>query len=387
MTWINYGSKAIKEIYYWNPWVYDGNRNYTSIKAVYYWSKKIRPASVPEVYYSDEAFAEYQSLVDSVWSVQFVDTGKRFRFNYWVYIWNRTALDFMYGSNVMRTINLDTLTSTSKTLSVTMPSDRDLTIYYFWDNRILTPRWILDFSWNVITAFSYDWIVPWLPWVVRAHSWLDIYKGIVTWDNISFTKVWTSSADQYVWNICYSRLWAYLMNSDDSQWSWYSAYVNPTTNVVTSFPANTEHSRSAHAVSWPDWNLYRYLIRNAGWGRIQRVTTVSWDVLWTSLSTAWLAYGDRRWKFLWNIVSWWMNSSNWTWAWYWSTSYFVSTSWDVTKVQDNAFAYDTWVQTCLWFIDENWWIYPKTYKWWSWVILKTDKTFTNLNWKNPYLWR
>lgn len=352
------------------------------IKRIYIGTDLIWPARW-EWYYSDKNREEYQSLVNSIGSIQFIDTGKRFRFKNWVYIWDRTALDFDWTT--MRTINLDTLTIASFKSSTISGKVR-----YFWDNRILTRMWIADFEWNMITAFSttYNSITPWLPWVVWANSWYDIYKWVVDWDNVTFTKVWTWLTDQSVWWMFYWRLWAYLINYHDNSWSGNSSYINPESWAITNFWAwSSSNWRIWISVSWPDWKLYRKCRRNIWWWLMQKIWTWNEWIVWSSLSTNRNDYWNRWWKFLWNIVSWWMNSSNWTWNWYWSNNYFIATDWTLTKVQDNAFAYDTNIEAQNWFIDENGRLYPVTSWWWSWVILKTDKTFTNLSWWNPYLWR
>lgn len=330
-------------------------------------------------FYSDKNYNEYIQLVWDTWSIQFVDTWKRFRFNYAVYIWNRTAIDFNWST--MRTINLDTLTVTSsKSSSITWR------VWYIWNNRILTKNWIIDFDWNTITSFSYNSVTPGDNWIIWANSWYDIYKWILNWDSVTFTKIWTSWTDQWAWEMNYWYLWAYLLNGNDTSWSWLSAYVNPSTNQITNFWWES-NSRQRMWFVMPDWKMYRLAIRNNWWWRMQKIwTTWEW-LVWNSLSTSWLAYWSRWWKFLWNIVSWWMNSNNWQWNWYWSNNYFINTNWNLSLVQSNAFAYDTNIYTNYWFIDENWWIYPMTSWWGSWVIFKTNKTFTNLNWKNPYLYR
>lgn len=340
----------------------------------------------PNYYYSEANFQEYQDLVTDIWSINFVDSWSRFRFNYGVYIWNRTALDFQQNSNTMRTINLDNLTSTSKTLSVTMPNNW-LRIRYFWNNRILTPSWILDFQWNVISSFSYTSVVPWEPWVVWANSWYDIYKGVVDWDNITFTKIWTSWTDQGSWYMYYWHLGAYLTNGNDTQWSWYSAYVNPSTNAISNFTWWSKSRRSNDSFAGPDWKLYRWAFRYNWWWRFQKIWT--WDewFVGNSNSTSWSAYWDRYVHFLWNFVSWWMNSSNGTWSGYGSNNYYIDTSWNMTLLTQEATPYDTSIHWDVWFIDEKWYIYPLTSWWWSGVILKTNKTFTDLPWRNPYLFR
>lgn len=385
----------------WEIWLYDlaNNQFYTNawtgtfikwarvlpdcrIKRIYLGTDLIWPARW-NGYYSDKNREEYQSLVNSIGSIQFIDTGKRFRFKNWVYIWDRTALDFDWTT--MRTINLDTLTVTSSKSSTISGKVR-----YFWNNRILTKMWIADFEWNMITAFSttYNSITPWLPWVVWTNSWYDIYKWVVDWDNVTFTKVWTWLTDQSVWWMFYWRLWAYLINYHDNSWSGNSSYIDPESWAITNFWAwSSSNWRIWISVSWPDWKLYRKCRRTIWWWLMQKIWTWNEWIVWTSLSTSRNDYWNRWWKFLWNIVSWWMNSSNWTWNWYWSNNYFIATDWTLTKVQDNAFAYDTNIEAQNWFIDENGRLYPVTFWWWSWVILKTDKTFTNLNWKNPYLWR
>ena len=366
---------------WWETWMVI--KHIWNVKEVYVGTTKVWPEEKWDYYYSDDSFNEYQSLVDSVGSVQFVDTWRRFRFNDWVYIWNRTALDFNWTT--MRTINLDTLTmASSKSSSI---SGR---VWYFWDNRILTRMWIADFDGNMITTFSttYNSITPWLPWVVWANSWFDIYKWIVDWDNITFTKVGTWWTDQWAWWMFYWKLWAYLINNHDTSWSWYSSYIDPESWAITNFWAwSSQRWRIEMSVSWPDWKLYRKCRRTIWWWLMQKIWTWNEWIVWNSLSTSRNDYWNRWWKFLWNIVSWWMNSNNWTWNWYWSNNYFIATDWTLTKVQDNAFAYDTGISWHEWFIDENGRYYPLTYWWWSWVILKTDKTFTDLNWKNPYLWR
>lgn len=353
------------------------------IKKIYLGTDLIRPKY--DVYYSDKNREEYQSLVNSVGSVQFVDTGRRYRFGgNCCYIWNRIAVNITWWTTFNK-VNLDTLTVASTT---TISMSIWWRIWNFWDNRILTRSWILDFDWNVITNFwtTYTTITPWLTWVVWANNGFDIYKWIVDWDNITFTKIWTSPTDQSVGQIHYWRLWAYLFNWNDNSWSWNSAYVNPETNAISTV-AWWSSSRQVRGVAWADGKEYRCATRYNGFGKLQKVWTASEWFVWNSLSTSWSSYWVRFWKFLWNIVSGWMNSNNWTGNWYWSNSYFIGTDWTLTLAQSNAFAYDTSIFTSFWFIDENGRIYPNTAWWWTWVILKTNKTFTDLNWRNPFLWR
>lgn len=350
-------------------------------KNVYLWDHQQIWPDKDDFWYSEDNYAEYQSLVNSVWSVQFQDSGKRYRFNSAIYIWDRTAINFNWTT--MSKVNLDTLTTTSsKTISVQISSRPR----YFGENRILTDKWILDFDGNIITSFSYNRVTPWLPWVVRANSGYDIYKGVVNWDNITFTKIGTWWTDQNAWWMNYWYLWAYLLNENDNSWSWNSSYINPSTDAISNI-AWGSNSRQNEGFAWPDGKLYRAAIRTNWRGMYQKIWTASEWFVWDSLGTAWLSYGRRFIHFLGNFVSWWMNSNNWTGNGYGSNNYFIDTSWTLTKVQTNALAYDTEILWYYWFIDENWWIYPATGGGWSWVILKTDKTFTNLNWKNPYLWR
>ena len=350
------------------------------IKNIYLW--EYAPPEPDDIWYSDDNYAEFQDLVNSIWSVQFVDSWKRYRFNNACYIWNRRAVNV--NGSTFSVVDIDNLSVVSSTS--TTANDR---IWYFWDNRILTRVWILDFQGNVVTSFStnFNSVCLWLPWVVWASdSSYNIYKWTVDWDNISFTKVGTWWTDQSVWGMYYGRLWAYLINQNDTSWSWYCTYVNPSTSWLTNFQYTTDW-RWASAIAGADWKLYRLISRDWCFGKFQKIWTWSEWTVWDCLSTNWTQYWLRVWKFLWNIVSWWMNSSNGTGNWYWSNNYFVNTSWTLSKVQTNAFAYDTNVNWFYWFIDENWWLYPTTYWWWSGVILKTDKTFTDLPWRNPYLWR
>lgn len=355
--------------------------DWVKIKKVYIGTEQVRPKVSHASYYSEEHWNEFQSLVSSVGSVQFQDSTKRFRFQNWCYIWNRIAVDVDWSN--FRKINLDTLSVVS-----TVSTTANGRIWYFGDNRILTRVWILDFNWTVITSFSqsFNSITPWLPGVVRANVSYDIYKWIVDWDNITFTKVGTWWSDQSAWQMSYWRLWAYLINYNDTSGSWNSSYVNPSTNAITNFTW-WDNSRQDLSVSWSDWKLYRIAVRNNGFWKLQKIWTWSEWFVGSSLSTNWTQYWRRFGKFLWNIVSWGMNTSSGTWNWYWSNSYFIATDWTLTLAQSNAFAYDTNIYGQNWFIDENWWLYPSTGGGWSGVILKTDKTFTNLNWKNPYLWR
>lgn len=334
-----------------------------------------------DFYYSDANYQEFQNLITDIGSVQFSDTWLRFRFNNWVYMWNRIAYDFDWST--MRAIDLDTLTVISS-----KSSDINWRVRYFWDWKILTRSWIIDTDWNYITQFAntFNSITPWNTWVVRAHIDYDIYKWIVNWNNITFTKIWTSLTDQWVGCMNYWYLWAYLLNGNDTSWWWNSSYINPETDIITNI-SWWNNSRQAQWFCCADWKMYRYAIRTNYRWRFQKIWTSNEWFVWESLSSNWLARWNRYWKFLWNIVSWWMNTNNWTWNWYWSNNYFVQLDWTMNKVQNNAFPYDTWVESRAWFIDEKWIIYPHTWWWWSWVILKTDKTFTNLNWKNPYLWR
>lgn len=349
------------------------------VKEIYLWTTKVRP-EVKDFWFSDKNFTELQSLVNSTGSVQFQDTWRRYRFNWACYIWNRTAINFNWTT--MYTVNIDTLTATSKTISVNI-SDRP---WYFWENRILTHRWLLDLNWNVITSFSYDSITPWLPWVVWANSGFNIYKWTVNGDSITFTSVGTWWTDQGSWSMYYWNLWAYLINVNDTKWSGYSSYINPSTNAITNFTwwANW---RFPGSYAWCDGKLYRWTCRSNWWWRFQKIWT--WDewFVWDSLSTSWSLYGGRELHFLGNYVSWWMNSNNWTGNGYGSNSYFITTSWTLTKVQTNALAYDSSIGGVSWFVDENWWIYPGTSWGGTWVILKTDKTFSNFPRRNPYLWR
>lgn len=358
---------------------------WNKIQRIYVGSNLVRPKEKYDVYYSDKNREEYQSLVNSVGSVQFVDTGKRYRFGgNCCYIWNRIAVNITWWTTFNK-VNLDTLTVASTT---TISMSIWWRIWNFWDNRILTRSWILDFDWNVITDFwtTYTSITPWLTWVVWANNGFDIYKWIVDWDNITFTKIWTSPTDQNAGQIHYWRLWVYLFNWNDNSWSWNSAYVNPETNAISTV-AWWSSSRQVRGVAWADGKEYRCATRYNGFGKLQKVWTASEWFVWNSLSTSWTSYWVRFWKFLWNIVSGWMNSNNWTGNWYWSNSYFIGTDWTLTLAQSNAFAYDTGVYPFSWFIDENGRIYPNTSWWWTWVILKTNKTFTDLNWRNPFLWR
>jgi len=337
-------------------------------------------------YYSNENYLEFQWLVDSVWSVQFVDSWERYRFNSACYIWNRIAVNI--SGTTMTKVDLDTLTVTE---TITLSQSPTWRIWYFWNNRILTNKGIIDFDWDFKSTFSYDNITVWDTWVVWSNSWADIYKWTVNWDTISFTKVWSwRSGSSLYWRwITYWNLWAYLLISWENN-SETDTYINPSTSSVSSFSSPNAGSlwNWGLAVAWADGKLYRIMARDNGWWRLQKIWTQNEWVVWDSLGTTWwIAYWGRFWKFLWNIVSWNMNTNNWTWNWLWSNSYFINTSWTLTKVQTNAFAYDTNVYLSNWFIDEKWWLYPQTSWWWSWVILKTDKTFNNLNWSNPYLFR
>lgn len=344
--------------------------------------KQVRPKSKTEdFYFSGNNFNEFQGLVDDIGSIQFVDTWLRFRFNPWVYVWNRVAIDFDWST--MRKINLDTLSVIS-----TASSNVDWQVWYFWDGRILTRKWIIDTDWTYITQFAstFDSVSPWDTWVVWANIGYDIYKWEVNWDNITFSKIWTWWTDQMSGWMCYWYLWAYLLNYNDTYWGWYSSYVNISNDNISNF-SWWSNSRDVDGCAWADWKLYRLCVRDNWWWRLQKIWTWNEWFVWTSLNTWWTAYWRRYVKFLWNIVSWWMNSNNWTWNWYWSNNYFIDSSWNLSLVQYNALAYDTEIRTKYWFIDEKWYIYPHTWWWWSWVILKTDKIFTDLNRKNPYLWR
>lgn len=351
---------------------------------------QIRPSATPswwEFYYSDDSWQEFLSVTNSTWSIQFQDSWERFRFYYWVYIWNRTALDFNWYT--MRTIDLDSFTYTSDTIDLNINSR----VWYFWNNRILTSKWILDYSWNVIQEFSiaFNSITPWLPWTVWANDGFDIYKWTVSGDSIIFTYVGTSETDQYVGQMSYGRLWAYLFNGNDSVWDWKSSYVNPSTDSITTIstysPGTTFGSRLRFAYSWQDGNMYRQTIRYYWWWAMEKVSNEhEWYVWWESLSDAWRAFWTRCCKFLWNIAVWGMNTNWGTWIWYWSNNYYIDSEW-ATVVQSNPLAYDSYIIWYDWFIDEKWYIYPRTDDGWNWVILKSDATFSNLNWKNPYLWR
>jgi len=367
-------------------------------KVMYNWVQ-IRPSSTPptptwwDFYYSEDNWQEYQSLINSIWSVQFEDSWKRFRFTYPVYIWNRTALDFnWYFINI---VDLDDFTYTTTTSELNITSR----VWYFWDNRILTSKWIFDFSWNVVTTFStaFNSITPWRTGTVWANNWYDIYKWVVSGDNITFTFVWTSEPDQWPWQMSFGRMWAYLFNGNDTgDTSRHSSYINPSTNEITTIttpePTNLvpwvwKWSRVQEAVSWPDGNMYRKLTRVYWRWALEKVSDEHEGfVAEDSLSKEWLAYWTRFWKFLWNIVSWGMDRQNSTWNWYWSNNYYITSN-GYSIAQTNAFAYDSNVRLDEWFIDEQWYLYPHTSWWWTWVILKTDATFSNLNWANPYLWR
>lgn len=343
---------------------------------------QVRPDNLNDFWYSDYNRKKYQSLVNSIWSVQFQDTWKRYRFNSACYIWNRIAVNV--NGNTMTKVNLDTLTVTQ---TVTLARTPEWRIWYFWDDRILTSQGIMDFNWNFVSTFSYRTVAPWLPWIVWAHDTsYRIYKWVVEWDNITFTYVGTWWYDQSIWIMCYWRLWAYLINSNDTSWNWNSTYVNPSTDTLTNFTW-WSRGRCANAVAWADGKLYRNTMRDNWWWRLQKIWTTDEWFVWDTLSTVWTAYWNRFGKFLWNIVTWWMNVNNGTWAGYWSNNYYIDTSWNLTKVQTDAFAYDSGIWLDYGFIDENWLLYPSTWWWWTWVILKTDKTFTNLNWRNPFLWR
>lgn len=360
-------------------WDWDCIITATTVDWWYTASCTVTTKSVPPVYFSEANFNEYQNLVDTIWSVNFCDTGCRFRFNNWVYIWNRTALDFNWST--MRKINLDTLAVTcSKSSTI------NWRVRYFWDNRILTRNWIADFDWNIINSFTYCSITPWDECIVWANCNYDIYKWVVNWDCITFTKVGTWWSDQSVWGMFYWHCGAYLLNSNDTKWSCNSSYINPTTNALSNFTW-AANGRWATAVAWADWKEYRMVTRCNWFGRLQKIWTWNEWIVWDALCYTRTQYWTRFGKFLWNVVSGGMWSNNWTGNWYWSNNYFINTNWTLTKVQTNAFAYDTNINWQSWFIDEKWRLYPSTSWWWSWVILKTNCTFTDLNRQNPYLWR
>lgn len=350
-----------------------------------------------DVYYSNRNYEEYQNLVESIWSVQFIDTGSRFRFTYPCYIWNRTALDFNWTN--MRTIDLDSLTVTS-----TKSSSINGRVRYFWDNRILTRLWVADFEGNIITSFSYDEVTPGLPWEVRAKSWSTIYIWAVDGDSITFTQVGTITDFYRSWCIRYARLWLYYAPSvdywsDSKKWWWtlFDAQTHAKTYLSLADYDNYNSMNPAWG-AWPDGKYYQMWHRNSWSSEESLAVSRRWKLhkLWTTdewlvgssvSNNSWLAYGDRFWHFLWNFVAWGMNSNNGTGNWYCSNSYYINTQGTATLVQSNAFAYDSTINSIDWFIDEKWWIYPRTSWWGSGVILKTDKTFENLNWRNPYLFR
>ena len=386
------------------PWLYDlaNNGFYTNsgtgefkypaqfwkITHIYLGTNLIRPKqSSMDFYYSDDNWSEYQSLVSSVWSVQFVDTWKRYRFNNPCYIWNRTIVN-VNGSTFSK-INVDTLTVISS-----KSSTLNGRIWYFWDNRILTRDGIIDFDWNMVTSFgtTYRAITPWLPWEVWANdNSYGMYKGIVNWDNITFTKVWTSTSNSWIWAspwlLTYWRLWVYQLWSTENS-THYVWFVNASTWTLSTIAvaAWQEHM----AGDWecmPDWKIYKHALRTLWWWRLYKIWTSGEWAVWNQFGSSWTSYWTRFWKFLWNIVSWWMWTQNGTGNWYWSNNYFINSSWTLTLVQSNAFAYDTNIYSSSWCIDENWRIYPATSWWGSGVILKTDKALTDFHWWNPYLWR
>lgn len=383
MTWIKVWNKDVKGI------LFKGK----NVKEVYYRGKKIwsaEPKPVPpspvhwDFYYSDESFAEYQRLVDEVWSVQFESTGRQAYFYNPVYIWNRTILDFNWS--FLYKYNADTLEY--EILNRNLPDKFykfEHRVRYFWEDRILTRYWLYDFSWNKISAFqNFHSVTPW-NWVVRANEDFDIYVWEVNWDDITFSKVGSSRSDQFSWQLSCWHLWAYLLNSNDISWGGWSALIKD--GSLEEYQIEWwDSSRNIHWFAWPDWKMYRYALRNNGWWRLQKIWTESEWFVWDILSSFWLAYWERFGKFLWNIVSWGMDRSNWRWTWYGSNNYFIDTDWNITLVQSDALAYNPTVSTRYWCIDELWYIYTVWEEWW-WPILKTDKSFTNLNRKNPYLYR
>lgn len=354
----------------------------------YIGTNEVRPRA--KNFFNQSSFEEYQALVDSVGSVQFVDSWYSFRFNFCCYIGNKTILDFANNSNIMRTIDvsdLSNITYTSTTLNFTMP-DAWLRIWYLWDNRVLTNYWILDFNGNLITELPYKRSVT--VWdtneIWAKDSSGSIYKGTLSWDNITWSNAIYWWSDQWIWHVYYGNLWAYSITDNDTLWDWISTYIDPVTLTTSNIVDNVD-SRMSQAASWADGKLYRNRVRYEWWCTLTKIWTTNEWAVWTATDTNWYAWWNRFGKFLWNIVAWWMNSENWIWWWWWSNSYFIATDWTLTLSQANALWYDTNIQTHLWCIDEDGYIYPFTSWWWSWVILKTDKTFGNLNWKNPYLWR
>ena len=247
----------------------------------------------------------------------------------------------------------------------------------------------MDFDGNMVTTFSKTFyqITPWNKnGVVYANDGSrKLYKGVVNGDSITFTQIGTVSGSQDISYMGCGHLWAYSYGYSASS-SGYWAIINPDTDVVTNVSISWVE-RTARCVSWADGKLYRHLIRDLGWGKLQKMwTSNEWDV-GTSLSTSYVSYGWRFGKFLWNIVTWGMNTNNGTGNGYWSNNYFIATDGTLTLVQSNAWAYDSNIEGDKWFIDENGYIYPFTSLGGSGVVLKTDKTFTDLDWKNPYLYR
>ena len=260
-------------------------------------------------------------------------------------------------------------------------------MWYFWNDRVLTTSWIMDFDGNMVTSFgtTYNNITPWLPWVVWAtdnNKW--IYRWAVDWDNVTFTKIGTVAKNG---NIFYCKTWAYSLRGSNNEGNMW-CYINPTTKTIAVSSISASGYSSSHGFYWPDWKMYVAYSRQ-NWWMFYRLWTWSSPetTVWTRSSREWLGYGSRVAHFLWNLVSWAPSDYGATWGWFWSNSTFVSTSWTTTFAQSNALAYDTNVYGIYWFIDENWWLYPTTSDWWNWGILKTNKTFTDFHWRNPYLWR
>lgn len=379
MTWINYGSKSIKEIYLWNPW---GSRLPSAYQEVEYiqssWTQYIQISSAFNTSYKVVADAQVSSTSwDTIlfWisnSQKWATWSNRHR--YWVniYNWNVNMIaswsDWVTvtSANTSRhtyTINQNTwmVDSTSKTINYSSYSWYWEWITLFWYREI--GEWWVNYkisakvysfkiyntSWGLINdlvpCYRISDNVVWMYDLVNNTFYTNSWSWTFTkWADVTYN--YTPIKAVYYWSkkmrpasttITYNFISAWSVSKMQSDW-WVFGRNSWTATSWREFTSNWLHNTDTGSTS----KFVRVTLpHNANLSNASKITITSnvylnrWSRNWASefWVTNMTGFNDTAF-----IASWWANSTMESWYnWYWVN---VAGTWNWNRTSLNTGNYE-----------------------------------------------